>query len=134
MLNKVMLIGFVGQDPEIKILSNNKPMAKFSLATSKSWKDKNGEYQSKSEWHNIVIYNEHLANFVSKYILKGAKLYLEGEIVSNKYTDSNNVERLSYQIQVNEVKILENKKIETKNEENTTSQVADNELDDDMPF
>jgi single-strand DNA-binding protein len=84
MLNKVMLIGFVGQDPEIKILSNNKPMAKFSLATSKSWKDKNGEYQSKSEWHNIVIYNEHLANFVSKYILKGAKLYLEGEIVSNK--------------------------------------------------
>jgi single-stranded DNA-binding protein len=75
-----------------------------------------------------------LANFVSKHISKSAKLYLEGEIVSNKYTDSNNVERLSYQIQVNEVKILENKKIETKNEENTTSQVANDELDDDMPF
>jgi single-strand DNA-binding protein len=133
-LNKVILIGYVGQNPEIKTLAQDKLMATFSLATSKTWKNKNGEYESKSEWHNIIIYNENVANFVSKYVLKGTKLYLEGEIVSNKYTDSSNIERKSYQIQTSEIKILESKKIETQNAKNTTNQVADSKLDDDMPF
>jgi single-strand DNA-binding protein len=134
MLNKVMLIGNAGKDPEIKTLPNGNRIAKFSLATTEYWKNKNGEQQSSTEWHNIIIYNENFVNFVSKYVSKGSKLYLEGKIVSNKYTDSNNIERLSYQIQVSEGKIFNDKKIETKIEENTTSQVANDELDDDMPF
>ncbi len=85
-LNKVILIGNVGADPEIKKLKSDKNVANLSLATSDSWKDKNtGERKEKTEWHRIVIFNDGLVNVVQQYIKKGSKLYIEGEIVTRKY-------------------------------------------------
>ena len=85
-LNKVILIGNVGADPEIKKLKSDKNVANLSLATSDSWKDKNtGERKEKTEWHRIVIFNEGLVNVIQQYIKKGSKLYIEGEIVTRKY-------------------------------------------------
>lgn len=79
MVNRVILIGHVGQVPEIIDLEHDKKIAKISLATSKSWKDRNGEKQERTEWHNIVVYGK-LSEVVQKFVHKGDKLYIEGEI------------------------------------------------------
>ena len=89
-LNKVFLIGRLGNDPDIKSTQNGKSVAILSLATSESWKDKNtGEKKEKTEWHRVVIFNEGLVNVVQKYLKKGAQVYIEGQINTTKYTDSN---------------------------------------------
>lgn len=84
MVNKVILIGNVGQEPEIKTLESGQKVATFSLATSEVFKDKNGEKQTKSEWHNIVIWGN-LAGVVESYVKKGNKLYLEGKITNRSW-------------------------------------------------
>ena len=98
-LNKVFLIGRLGNDPDIKSTQNGKSVAILSLATSESWKDKNtGEKKEKTEWHRVVIFNEGLVNVVQKYLKKGAQVYIEGQINTTKYTDSNGQEKFSTQI------------------------------------
>ena len=98
-LNKVLLIGSLGNDPEIKQMQNGKSVARLSIATSESWKDKNtGERKEKTEWHRVVIFNEGLVSVVQKYLKKGAQVYLEGQLNTNKYTDSNGQEKYSTQI------------------------------------
>lgn len=98
-LNKVLLIGRLGNDPEIKQMQNGKSVARLSVATSESWKDKNtGERKEKTEWHRVVIFNEGLVNVVQKYLKKGAQVYIEGQLNTNKYTDSNGQEKYSTQI------------------------------------
>ena len=98
-LNKVLLIGRLGNDPEIKQMQNGKNVARLSVATSESWKDKNtGERKEKTEWHRVVIFNEGLVNVVQKYLKKGAQVYIEGQLNTNKYTDSNGQEKYSTQI------------------------------------
>ncbi len=98
-LNKVLLIGRLGNDPEIKQMSNGKNVARLSLATSESWKDKNtGEKKEKTEWHRIVIFNEGLVNVVQQYLKKGAQVYIEGQIQTTKYTDNNGQEKYSTQV------------------------------------
>ena len=98
-LNKVLLIGRIGNDPEIKKMQNGKSVARLSVATSESWKDKNsGERKEKTEWHRVVIFNEGLVNVVQKYLKKGAQVYIEGQLNTNKYTDSNGQEKYSTQI------------------------------------
>ena len=98
-LNKVLLIGRLGNDPEIKQMQNGKSVARLSIATSESWKDKNtGERKEKTEWHRVVIFNEGLVSVVQKYLKKGAQVYLEGQLNTNKYTDSNGQEKYSTQI------------------------------------
>lgn len=86
MLNKVILIGNVGSDPDIRTMPNGGRVANFSLATSEYWTDKNGERQSRTEWHRICIYSEGLVRLVEKAVHKGSKLYVEGSIKSRKYT------------------------------------------------
>ena len=87
-LNKVLLIGRLGADPEIKQMVNGKSIARFSLATSNTWKDKNtGERKEKTEWHRIVIFNEGLVNVVKQYVKKGAQVYIEGQLTTRKWTD-----------------------------------------------
>ena len=87
-LNKVLLIGRLGADPEIKQMVNGKSVARLSLATSQSWKDKNtGEKKEKTEWHRIVVFNEGLVNVVQQYLKKGAQIYVEGQISTRKWKD-----------------------------------------------
>ena len=87
-LNKVQLIGRLGADPEIKQMVNGKNVARLSIATSQSWKDKStGERKEKTEWHRVVIFNEGLVNIVQQYLKKGANVYLEGQISTRKWKD-----------------------------------------------
>ena len=87
-LNKVQLIGRLGADPEIKQMVNGKNVARLSLATSQSWKDKtSGERKEKTEWHRIVIFNEGLVNVVQQYLKKGANVYVEGQLTTRKWKD-----------------------------------------------
>ena len=87
-LNKVLLIGRLGADPEVKQMVNGKSVALLSLATSQSWKDKNsGEKKEKTEWHRIVVFNEGLVNVVQQYLKKGAQVYVEGQLSTRKWKD-----------------------------------------------
>ena len=87
-LNKVLLIGRLGADPEIKQMVNGKSLATLSLATSQSWKDKaTGEKKEKTEWHRVVVFNEGLVNVVQQYLKKGAQVYVEGQITTRKWKD-----------------------------------------------
>ena len=87
-LNKVLLIGRLGADPEIKQMVNGKNVARLSLATSQSWKDKNtGEKKEKTEWHRVVVFNEGLVNVVQQYLKKGAQVYIEGQLSTRKWKD-----------------------------------------------
>ena len=98
-LNKVLLIGRLGNDPEIKQMTNGKNVARLSIATSETWKDKNsGEKKEKTEWHRVVIFNEGLVNVVQQFLKKGAQVYIEGQIQTTKYTDNNGQEKFSTQI------------------------------------
>ena len=87
-LNKVQIIGRLGADPEIKQMVNGKNVARLSVATSQSWKDKStGERKEKTEWHRVVIFNEGLVNIVQQYLKKGANIYLEGQLSTRKWKD-----------------------------------------------
>ena len=87
-LNKVLLIGRLGADPEIKQMVNGKNVARLSLATSQTWKDKStGEKKEKTEWHRIVVFNEGLVNVVQQYLKKGAQIYVEGQLSTRKWKD-----------------------------------------------
>ena len=87
-LNKVQLIGRLGADPEIKQMVNGKNVARLSIATSQSWKDKSsGERKEKTEWHRVVIFNEGLINVVQQYVKKGANVYIEGQLSTRKWKD-----------------------------------------------
>ena len=107
MLNKVQLIGFLGADPDIRYTTDQKPVAKFSLATSESWK-KDGEKQEKKEWHNIVIYGK-LAEIAGDYLKKGSLVYLEGAIKTRSW-DKDGETRYITEIVVDSLKMLPNGK------------------------
>ncbi len=98
-INKVILVGNVGQDPEIRSTQDGREVANFSLATSDSWKDKNtGEKRDKTEWHRVVIFSQGLVNIVKNYVKKGSKLYIEGSLQTRKWTDSQGVEKFTTEI------------------------------------
>ena len=105
MLNKVILIGRLGKDPEVRYMPNSEAVCNFSVATSESWKDQNGQRQERTEWHNITMYRK-LAEIAGQYLKKGSQVYLEGKIQTRKYTDKNGIERTTYDIIVNEMKML----------------------------
>jgi len=100
MLNKVQLIGNIGKQPEIRSTKDGKEIANFSLATSKKWRDKNGDKQDKTEWHKIVVFSEGLVSFIKQYIVKGSKVYIEGELCGRKWTDSDGKEQYTTEIVV----------------------------------
>lgn len=105
MLNKVILIGRLGKDPETRFMPNGEAVCNFSVATSESWKDQSGQRQERTEWHNVTMYRR-LAEIAGQYLKKGSQVYLEGKIQSRKYTDKNGVERTAYDIIVDEMKML----------------------------
>ena len=105
MLNKVILIGRLGRDPETRFMPNGEAVCNFSVATSESWKDSNGQKQERTEWHNITMYRK-LAEIAGQYLKKGSQAYLEGKIQSRKYQGKDGIERTAYEIIANEMKML----------------------------
>lgn len=93
-VNKVILVGNLGKDPEVRAMGNGDRVAKFSLATSESWRDKSsGERKEKTEWHNVVIYNDNLVKVAEQYLKKGSNVYIEGSLTNRKYTDNSGQEK-----------------------------------------
>ena len=98
-VNKVILIGNLGADPEIRRTQDGRPIANLRLATSESWRDKaTGERKEKTEWHRVVIFSEGLCKIAEQYLKKGAKVYLEGQLQTRKYTDKDGVEKYSTEV------------------------------------
>ena len=109
-VNKVILVGNVGADPEIRRTQDGRPIANLRIATSETWRDRNsGERREKTEWHTVVVFNEGLCKVVEQYVKKGAKLYIEGQLQTKKWTDSNNVERYTTEIIVKGLQMLDNR-------------------------
>ena len=143
-LNKVLLIGRLGADPEIKQMVNGKSVARLSLATSNTWKDKNtGEKKEKTEWHRVVIFNEGLVNVVQQYVKKGAQVYIEGQLTTRKWKDEQSgQDKYSTEIVIqgynSSLTMLggsggSSSNI-TSNNNQELSQINDSNLDDDIPF
>jgi len=98
-VNKVILVGNLGRDPEIRSTQDGTKVANLSLATSESWRDKNtGERKERTEWHRVVIFNERLVDVVEKYVKKGSKLYVEGALQTRKWTDNTGAEKYSTEV------------------------------------
>ena len=148
-LNKVLLIGRLGADPDIKQMVNGKSVARLSLATSNTWKDKNtGEKKEKTEWHRVVIFNEGLVNVVQQYVKKGAQVYIEGQLTTRKWKDEKSgLDRYSTEIILqgfnSSFKILSSKNNQVENLQDSSTQksslpkeenITPNDLDDEIPF
>ena len=146
-LNKVQLIGRLGADPEVKQMVNGKSVARLSLATSQSWKDRNsGEKKEKTEWHRIVVFNEGLVNVVQQYLKKGAQIYIEGQLSTRKWKDEQTgQDKYSTEIILqgynstltmlggsnsNNIASSSNKN----NDFDQNNQQSNNDLDDEIPF
>ncbi|MCB1538080.1 MAG: single-stranded DNA-binding protein [Rhodospirillales bacterium] len=98
-VNKVMLIGNLGRDPEVKTMQNGGKVCNLSVATSESWKDKaTGERKEKTEWHRVVVFNENIINVCENYLKKGAKVYVEGQLETRKWTDQSGQEKYSTEV------------------------------------
>jgi single-strand DNA-binding protein len=156
-VNKVILVGNVGQDPDIRNTSDGREIANFSLATTESWKDKNsGEKKDKTEWHRIVIFSQGLVNIVKNYVKKGSKLYIEGQLQTRKWTDNNGIEKFTTEVVLQNfnstLQMLDSGRSggasvssdegysagsSSNNAKNKSATASDNiaeELDDDIPF
>jgi len=98
-VNKVILVGNLGKDPEVRRMTSGDPVVNLSVATSESWRDKaSGEKKEKTEWHRVVIFNKNLADVAEKYLRKGAKVYLEGALQTRKWTDKDGAEKYSTEV------------------------------------
>jgi single-strand DNA-binding protein len=98
-LNKVILIGNLGRDPEVRRLNSGEPVVNLSIATSENWRDKaTGERKERTEWHRVVIFNENLAKVAEQYLRKGSKVYLEGQLQTRKYTDKDDSEKYTTEV------------------------------------
>lgn len=104
-VNKVILIGNLGRDPEIRYMPSGDALATLSLATTDTWKDKSGEKQEKTEWHRVSMFGR-LAEIAGEYLKKGSQVYIEGRIQTRKYTDKDGSEKYSTEIVANEMKML----------------------------
>ncbi len=98
-VNKVILVGNLGRDPEVRKMGDGSPVVNLSIATSENWKDKTtGERKEKTEWHRVVIFNENLAKVAQNYLKKGSTIYIEGQLQTRKWTDQSGVEKYSTEI------------------------------------
>lgn len=142
-VNKVIIIGNLGADPEVRYTPNGSAIANLSVATSESWKDKNtGEKQERTEWHRAVLYNR-LAEIAGEYLKKGAKVYLEGSLRTRKWQDKSGVERYTTEIACNELQMLDGRGGSASMESHSApashasepmSAPAGADFDDDIPF
>ena len=98
-VNKVILVGNLGKDPEVRRMTSGDPVVNLSIATSETWRDKaSGERKEKTEWHRVVIFNKNLADVAEKYLKKGAKVYVEGQLQTRKWTDKDGAEKYSTEV------------------------------------
>ena len=104
-VNKAILIGRLGRDPEVRHMPNGEAVCNFSIATSETWKDQSGQKQERTEWHAITLYRR-MAEVAGQYLKKGSLVYIEGRIQSRKYTGKDGIERTAYEIIGNEMKML----------------------------
>jgi len=107
-VNKAILIGHLGKDPEVRYMPSGEAVANVTLATSETWKDKSGEKQEKTEWHNIVFFKR-LAEIAGEYLKKGSQIYVEGRITTEKWTDKDGKDRYTTKIVASEMKMLDRK-------------------------
>jgi len=143
-LNKVQLIGNLGNDPDIRNTQDGRKISSFSLATSESWRDKNtGERRSKSDWHKIVCFNDGLSKVIEQYLKKGSKVYVEGKLVTRKWQDNNGNDRYTTEVVLQsyagQLIMLDNKNNSNGNsgnnsQNNQSSSVNDSYMNDDIPF
>ena len=143
MLNKVILIGRLGRDPETRYMPNGDAVCNFSLATTESWKDQSGQKKERTEWHAITLYRK-LAEIAAQYLQKGSLVYLEGKIQSRKYTGKDGIERTAYEIVCNEMKMLGGRAEGGEGQHNpppppqarqqAAAPVPQDDIDDDLPF
>ena len=149
-VNKVILLGNIGKNPDIKSTQNGSKLASFSIATSKRWKDKQTqEYKDKTEWHKVVVFGEGLVDIVDKYVKKGSKIYIEGELQTRKWQDQTGNDRYTTEIVLqgfnSTLTLLDNKgnstSVSEKSEENIvknntpeSQNEKDSSIDDDIPF
>lgn len=97
-INKVVLVGNLGRDPEVRHTNSGQKIVHLSVATSDTWRDKSGERQEKTEWHRVVVFNSNLADFAERFLKKGSKVYVEGSLQTRKYTDASGQERYTTEI------------------------------------
>ena len=152
-INKVILIGNLGKDPEIRYMPNGEAVTNITLATSETWKDKTGEKKEKTEWHRVTFYRK-LAEIVGEYLKKGSSVYVEGRLETRKWTDKSGTDRYTTEIIANEMRMLGSRpganSYEGENKSNKTSPSKNNDtsndtstnnpnsgfgdMDDDIPF
>jgi single-strand DNA-binding protein len=152
-VNKVILIGNLGKDPDIRYMPNGEAVANITLATSETWKDKTGAKQEKTEWHRVTFYRK-LAEIVGEYLKKGNSVYVEGRLETRKWTDKTGADRYTTEVIANEMRMLGSKSggssFEGENKNNKTSPSKDStasnnnaastpssgfgDMDDDIPF
>ena len=145
-LNKAILIGRLGRDPEVRYMPNGEAVCDFSIATSETWKDQHGQKQERTEWHNITLYRR-MAEVAGQYLKKGNQVYIEGRIQSRKYTGKDGIERTAYEIIGSEMKMLGGKAEGSSENTNTAEPPAPprrqapatpaqpvDDIDDDVPF
>lgn len=140
-VNKAIILGRVGKDPEIRYMPNGEAVANFSIATSETWKDKSGEKQEKTEWHNITAYRK-LAEIIGEYVKKGSLIYIEGRIQTRKWQDKEGKDRYTTEIVADEMQMLSGKQ-ESAQESKPKAQPAQqapgsgdkfDTFDDNIPF
>lgn len=130
-INKVILIGHLGSDPEKRFMPNGNATCRYSIATSETWKDKNGEKQEHTEWHRIVMFGN-IAEIACEYLKKGAAVYIEGRLRTQEWTDKENIKRYTTEIIADTMKMLGKRdKAEAKTSNSTQ---PDTDIDDDIPF
>lgn len=147
-INKAIILGRLGQDPEIKAMPNGDKLAKFTLATSETWKDRQtGERREKTEWHNVVIFNDNLVKVAENYLKKGALVYLEGSLQTRKWQDQSGADRYMTEIVLakfrGEIQMLDGAKGGSAGEPSQqrepqggrpSEDFSSGTLDDDIPF
>ena len=127
-INKVIIVGTLGNDPEVRYMKNGDAVANISIATSESWKDKSGEKVEKTEWHKAVLYRG-LGDIAGKYLKKGSQVYIEGKIQTRKWQDKDGQDRYTTEIVAREMQMLGGKLQKTE-----TSHQVSADFDDDCPF
>lgn len=136
-VNKVILVGTVGKDPEVRYSQACSANASLSIATNEKWKDKNGELQQRTEWHRLKFFGK-LAEIVGEYVKKGQTIYVEGSLRTDKYTDKQGVERYTTDIIVNEMQMLGGKRDgdqeQAKPQPAKPAPMGDDPFGDDVPF
>lgn len=138
-VNKAIILGNLGQDPEVRQMPSGQKVVNLSVATSEKWKDKNsGEQREKTEWHRVVIFNEGLVGVAEKYLHKGSKVYIEGQIQTRKWTDQTGADRYTTEIVLKAFRgnlvLLGNGQNQNPGTSQQPTSTASSQFDDDNPF